>query len=459
MSARQLVLLLSVVVLLLLLLPAVAGAEEIIVAPGHERVASPDNDTPSWTVSLDGAAQTDVAYDVVTGARGDVWLTGTSMVSGLADGFLAVVPSSRSAYTLRRWDGSAQQHDAFYDIAKGPGGVMYTVGHTQKSSGSYDAVLVKWSASGTAQWSRRLDGPAHGNDDATDVVVDRWGNVTVCVQTGTVAGNDWAVASWSSKGVKRWSWKYAGTGGGNDVPKEMVVDGGGNVYVTGWAYASGGKYAALTVKFSKSGAKRWSRSYKGSEGLNGSTNAICAAPGGGVYVAGWQARSATGWDTLLMKYTSKGARTVFAKVASDDAGSQDLYDVAVRPDGNVIVVGSSTHSANQDALAIMRTPSDQPMVTWMSLTPQTDTYTLVGADATNGVYIAGSVGNGSGHDVFVWRTPGVPGGIGWLIHWAPSASAGNYPNAMTIKGSSCFVAGTHFDAVGGWNAFVMGCEY
>jgi hypothetical protein len=306
-------------------------------------------------------------------------------------------------------------------------------------------------------WAKRWDSPWRGFDYASDVVVDRWGNVTVCGLAQEGAAWNWAVVSWSAAGAKRWSWTYRGAGNGTDAPQEMTVDANGNVYVTGWAFLKGGVYGAMTVKFSKAGARLWTRTYKGAEGIGGSTNAITRAPGGGVYVCGWQGRSATSWDTLIMKYTASGARTVFPKHVSDSAGTEDLFDIAVLPNGDVLVGGTTAGNA----IGAWFSPAGQYKYANLAMSPQDDSFGAVGVDTAGGAYLAGHWWPTTDDtEVLLWRVSRYPGGGGWFVKWGGGNAAVDRLSALATKGTSAFVVGQHWAGPPqGWNGFIYGCEY
>ena len=113
--------------------------------------------------------------------------------------------------------------------------------------------------------------------------VDKYGNATVAgASDGTTvpAYSNIAVVSWNSKGVKRWTWRYAGTGHGVDLPTHVLAAKDGSVYMTGSAWMSGAKYAAITARFSLVGKRVWSRTYLGPVASAPSATASLPAPRG-----------------------------------------------------------------------------------------------------------------------------------------------------------------------------------
>src|ERR1700730_2186293 len=86
------------------------------------------------------------------------------------------------------------------------------------------------------QWASRYNGPGNNLDVAYSTAVDASGNVYVTGSSmGSGTGNDYATVKYNSTGVQQWVQRYNGSGNSEDVPYSIVVDGTGNVYVTGYS--------------------------------------------------------------------------------------------------------------------------------------------------------------------------------------------------------------------------------
>jgi hypothetical protein len=136
-----------------------------------------------------------------------------------------------------------------YGMASG-GGALYSVGGMNgtlnfgtgiTSAGGLDAFVVSHDAGGTHRWSKRFGGA--GEDVWRDVAVDGAGDVYVvgCF-SGTVdfgggamtssGGKDLAVVKLSgATGAHIFSWQLGGAG--NDVGMSIALDGSGNIYLAG----------------------------------------------------------------------------------------------------------------------------------------------------------------------------------------------------------------------------------
>ena len=115
---------------------------------------------------------------------------GVTYVSGhVGDGAGSDASLMKLVYGVPAWPAPKTYDSPYHSldiatcIALGPGNAVYTAGMSIGANGMFDMLLLKWSAAGGVQWARRYDGPAHGQDQATEVVVDSAGNVTVCGST------------------------------------------------------------------------------------------------------------------------------------------------------------------------------------------------------------------------------------------------------------------------------------
>ena len=181
----------------------------LVVLLAGPRAASADiydtDATPSWEYLIDGPAHGDdvgldlaVAGDTVYAcgyaSTGDRRRRRQSRPPRLRERGIARLHSRRSV---------SRHVDTASDIALDPrGGALYTAGITTRTGLLPDLLVVRWRRSGAIVWARSYRGPAGGSDSATDVGVDRRGNVTACGPSTGSHGTDWAVVSWSPSGSR-----------------------------------------------------------------------------------------------------------------------------------------------------------------------------------------------------------------------------------------------------------------
>jgi len=141
----------------------------------------------------------------------------------------------------------------------------YVTGASEGSGTVLDYATLKYNSSGTQQWKARYNGPASGNDTANAAVVDGSGNVYVTGSSlGSGSGLDYATIKYNSSGTQQWVARYNGTGNGDDTAVGISVNTmSGNVYVTGTSLGSGTSSDYATVKYNSSGTQQWATRFDG----------------------------------------------------------------------------------------------------------------------------------------------------------------------------------------------------
>jgi len=412
--------------------------------------------SPSWTISIAGETpRDDAATDVKITRDGAVYVAGSAdFHTPVSNAMTLAKIVDGSLVWVKRYEGVYGQGYSGYITSKmalGPGGVVYTVG-TERLIDLGDLendgmlVVVKWSSSGSVKWRRRV----MQTGVATAVGVDDRGNVTVA---GRVVGrtHEWVVASWSPSGVRRWTWRYSPWpvwGGERDGANDLHVAADGSVYVTGEARLASGVSAAMTVKFSRSGTKLWSRTYVGVAGLGAAAYAMAPRPGGGVYVCGSVLTDADGSDGFVIGYPSTGGpRTLFGLDSGAGAISDEaFYDLTVTSASprRVVAVGASATAGDSDARATVYDLAGAIVDAATRPGIWNDSYVAVAADCLGGYYVTGTE-HVSADDarILTWRRSTLPGGGGWSsVVDVPAASASTGPRAIAVRGTTAWVVGT-----------------
>jgi hypothetical protein len=442
-------------VLLLLLLPslAAAGPHRIIWDPAAE---------PSWLVSAKGAAvpSDDTANDVVMANGGVTWVAGSlRQTAGNQDISLTRIVNGVKKWT-RTYDSPYHKDDTAVRVATGPGGVVYIAGTSFRSAGNSDILLVKWSSAGKVLWAKRYEGPAHGADFAEALTVDKAGNVTVCGAVIVGTGRSWGVRNYSPSGRMRWTWRYDVGDGNTAQPRDAVVAGDGSVYVTGQVSKGSAPSTALTARLSVSGRKMWAKTYSGADGLGAATVALALCPTGGVYASGQLSTATTDVDGLVLRYSSRGARKVFA--FDTGPARQQFFDIAVTSTRKVVAVGNTAVSGTGDCRATIYN-ADGTISTGVTFpgVSGSDGFNCVATDSQGGFVAAGWWWAGAGNEkICVLRGSTLSGGGGWAAVWGGAASSTTVAAAVAVRGSTTVVVGRyHPDLTSGTGQVALGFVY
>ena len=239
--------------------------------------------------------------------------------------------------------------------------------YTFEITGDYDPNL-KLVIDPDLAWSSYLGGSSA--DRGRGIAVDESGNVLI---TGETTSSGWVSGGWdpifgggtfnhddafvvklSSNGQHLWS-TYLG-GSDDDSGRGIVVDGSGNILVTGHSFSFGwvsGGYntngpGGFVVKLASNGGHLWS-TYVGGTGPD--TGQHIAVDGSGdVYVTGETQESgwvSGGWDTIrdgdtdgyVVKLSGSGAHLWSTYIGGNN--NETGHGIAADESGNVLVTGST----------------------------------------------------------------------------------------------------------------------
>lgn len=267
----------------------------------------------------------------------------------LAFMMVAVSFSQMSQQWASIYNGPFNNYDIPYSMTVDGLGNVYVAGmsvyDTIPNNNRSNIVTIKYDASGIQQWAAVYDGPGHtdsSGDIPTAIAVDNQGNVYVTGWSmGYSSGFDWATIKYNSSGVQQWVQRYVAASYSYDIPKDLKVDGLGNVYVTGRRVLSNTDLGDfVTVKYNTSGVQQWIRIYD-NQHANGDLASLLEIDNiGNVYVTGESYGVGTHFDYATIKYNSSGDELWVRRSNSGGQYSDDKpYDIAVDNFGNVIVTG------------------------------------------------------------------------------------------------------------------------
>jgi uncharacterized delta-60 repeat protein len=286
--------------------------------------------------------RSDFGSSLVLDGSGNVYVTGSSRSTSLGYGYLTIkyTPSGGTEWSTR-FDGEGilpgtSDDDFAVDIVLDASGNVYVTGRSRR--GSIDIVTVKFNSAGMKQWDVRYDGPAFGIDEPIGVAVDGSGNVYVAGNSrGTNTDDDLVTIKYNSAGVEQWVMRYTSQGSGPEDAQDMGLDTAGNVYVTGSTNVSGNNNF-VTIKYNSAGQEQWKAFYDDEAGFGDGAYDLVLDGAGNIYVTGSSQSPSVSTDFLTIKYNAGGEEQWVARYAGPT-----FFDLAqaIALDGsnNVIVTG------------------------------------------------------------------------------------------------------------------------
>ena len=242
------------------------------------------------------------------------------------------------------------------------------------------------------EWVRKYNGPGNGDDAPKAIAVDSQGNVLV---TGSSSKGEYhygyLTIKYSPSGKRLWSRRYDGLSNGSSHATAMVMDHQDNVLVTGYTEGADTGLDYVTIKYNPDGKQLWLRRYNGPGNGQDFPNAIGVDAQGNVYVTG-HSWSGTSSDFLTIKYSPDGKRIWARRYNGTENSAYMANAMAVDANGNVYVIGSSYPSHGDDWMTTIKYNTDGRLL-WVAShlgpTVDLDAARAIAVDAQGNVYVSG----------------------------------------------------------------------
>jgi hypothetical protein len=252
-----------------------------------------------------------------------------------------VAPGQEVAW-IARYDGPVNESDEGYDLAIDNSGNVYVTGYSQGSDPLWDYVTIKYDATGAEQWVARYNGPGNAGDIGIAVVVDGSGNVYVTgYSEGSGTSSDYATIKYDAGGNEQWVARYNGPGNSSDEAYDIEVDNSGNVYVTGYSTGSGTSSDYATIKYDVFGNEQWVARYNGPANLADKSVHLGLDGSGNVYVTGYSQGPGSSYDYATIKYDASGNEQWVARYNGPGNSSDFGISLVLDELSNVYVTGQS----------------------------------------------------------------------------------------------------------------------
>lgn len=262
-------------------------------------------------------------------------------------------------------------------------------------------VIMATDSDGNINWQRTLDTGTYA-DFATNCVVNGSGDLYVSgSQQDATFGLNLALAKYNSSGTIQWQRILRSAN--NDEGNSVAVDSSGNIYLVG--YTNPSLPEAVIAKYDSAGTIQWQkRLYSASYQLRYQSIAIDGSDN--IYCVGYSTENAN--QILIVKYDTSG--TVGYQKALDGAGSDIGQSITTDSAGNVYIGGytaSDGAGSNDILLAQLDSSGNLQWQNTFGANLSELTFKNICIDDQDGLCLAGSstsAGTGS-TDMVIMRVP------------------------------------------------------
>lgn len=303
----------------------------------------------------------------------------------------------------------------------------------------FDGLRVK--AAVIEAWLQRYNGPANTNDVARAVVIDGNGNVVVTGYSQNGAPNfdlDYYTAKYAAtNGALLWEKRYNGPANDRDYALAVAVDGSDNVFVTG---SSEEDY--YTAKYAGSdGALLWDKRYNGPARNLDRAHALAVDQSGDVIVTGGSWGIGSNDDYYTAKYAGVDGTLLWEKRYNGSASSSDLaLAVATDTSGNIVVTGYSEGSGTAADYYTVKYAAVDGALLWEKRyngpASAEDFAHAVAIDGSGNVIVTGNSVASPGHaDYYTAKYAAADGALVWEKRYNGPAGSYDQADAVTVDRS------------------------
>ncbi len=307
---------------------------------------NPVNGDTVWVNRYNGVSNLEDKVSSIISDNNAVYVTGWSFVPSRDIVTIKYDAATGNRLWVKTYNGSNNGGDYGFAITVDASGNVYVTGRSDVTGGvGQKFTTIKYDASGNlvSGWpSVYTGGLSTTFDQAQAIKVDGSSNVYVTGKSGTAGTEDYLTLKINSNGTVAWAKKYNGTQNGEDNAVALVLDNAfTNVYVGGYSFRIGGVQDYMTIRYSTAaGDSNAAVSYNGPLASTDQLTAMTKDNSDNIYVTGFSAASATGYDYATIKYNSSLVQQWVQRTTN--SGSDFPFSIAVHnPTSHVYVTGST----------------------------------------------------------------------------------------------------------------------
>ena len=213
-----------------------------------------------WIAYYEGPAEaTDNANAITLDDDGNVYITGSSTGLTSSDDFATIKYNNDGIEQwVARYNGTGNSGDVATCIAVDFYQNIVVSGASKGVGSNFDYTAIKYNPEGVEQWVNRYNGMGNGWDWPEALAVNNSGDVFVTGYAKGYSGDDnFVTIKYTNQGSEEWISEYNGPGynySNNDRACALAIGNNGNVYVTGESIGFYGSNDYATIKINSDGA-------------------------------------------------------------------------------------------------------------------------------------------------------------------------------------------------------------
>ena len=340
-----------------------------------------------WEIPVNGPNDTlDYAMAMTADADGNCFVTGWCSVRGSTEHQILLTKVNTAGTVDWAYPYQIGGDGVVRQLIADSSGNLIIVG--MSNFGGYIAYVAKFSPSGDSLWARSYNwaGTNVGNGQRVSCTPD--GRIFIAGTTYNGGGNldDILTVMFSPDGDTLWGRVYDGPDHGNDVGTDVVVDAGGNVYVTGTVKNSSNSTDIVVLKYNATGTLQWDWIYNGSSNSDDAPVGIKLDQDGYICIGAQTKEIGSSRDLAFFKLSPNGDSVLYSFIPS--IYGQRAYAMALDAQGNVYIAGNRNSGFDDDFVTVKfdgATGDVDWEMTWESVGDDRATHICVGNEDQVGV--------------------------------------------------------------------------
>ena len=437
--------------------------------------------TQQWAKEYDnpnGGSNQDTPEEggIVVDGSGNSYVTGRSYNQSASYNIVTVKydPSGVQLWSVE-YDNGYNNTDEGKGICLDAQGNVFVAGFVYNSNSYYDYITIKYDNNGNLLWSQTANGSGNSYDNPSAITVDQnTGNVFVtgAMYTSNSYTDDYGTVAYDNNGNFLWKNEFNNPNYyySYDYAVDLVVDGAGNVFVTGNTnnqYLNGYRYQDYgTIKIDPNGTTQWFNSFDLMNDYYGyfygnydDAKAIAIDASGNVAITGYCRNNylGSGHDINTVCYDNNGNRMWLNSYNGPSYSNDYGYDITTDGSGNFYIGGSQYNNNGGDnmvAIKLDQSGNQQWISEYNGASNNTDQAYNIALDSNSNVYLSGNTYNNNQQMNFGVVSFDNNGTQLWAIEYNGSGSGYDYLNkkALAVDSTgSIYITGRVYGASGGNN--------